>query len=60
MIRWFRRRRPNPVPSVDAPSLLDAMTIAAWGLTRHDWRKMNDQRRAWHRMNITKAPHFPS
>ena len=59
MIRWFRRRRPAPPPQPEPPSLLDAITMTAWGITPQDWNGMTDQQRAWRRMNVTKAPHFP-
>ena len=59
MIRWFRRR-PRPAPKIDTKYLADMLTLAAWGLSRLDWADMTDQQRAWHRSNITKAPHFTS
>lgn len=56
MIRWFRRRR--PVPDPPRLPLYDILTISAWGISPRVWSEMTDPGRSWHRMNITKAPHF--
>jgi hypothetical protein len=56
MIRWFRRRRPEPAPIKYAYA--DIMTACAWSLTLTEWDALTDFERRECRRTMTAAPNF--
>ena len=56
MIRWFRRRRPEPV--VVRYTEADILISHMWGLTLTQWDALTDHERAECRRTITAAPKF--
>jgi len=56
MIRWFRRRRPEPAAVKYAYA--DIMTAHAWRLTLTEWDALTDHERAECRRTLTAAPNF--
>ena len=58
MIRWFRGRRPMPVPAEVVTTQGDIITAHAWGLTLTQWHALSDHDRAECRRTVTVAPNF--
>jgi hypothetical protein len=56
MIRWFRRRRPEPVPI--KYTYEDIMIACAWRLSLTKWDALTDFERHECRRTVTAAPNF--